>query len=279
MNSPDYAAAAHFIEQVTPLRPQIALVLGSGMGEFAERIQDAEIIDTEQIPGWPRSTVEGHRGRLVIGQLGGKTVLVQQGRIHFYEGYTPQQVVFPVRAMHHFGIKTLILTNAAGGINPAFATGVLMLMQDHISFPGLSGYNPLIGPNDATFGPRFPDMTTIYDAELRALAKRTAAEQNVTLHEGVYACVSGPSYETPAEIRMLRTIGADAVGMSTAPEATAARHAGMRVMGISGISNMAHDSNDPSRKVSHEDVLNISTNTLNPMLNRLLTAFVSALAE
>lgn len=272
-----YQDAARLILEQTAHRPQIGLILGSGMGDFAAALQDPFSLETHTVPGWPRSTVVGHKGRILIGTLEGKTILALQGRVHFYEGYSIQQVAFPVRVMHALGIKTLLVTNAAGGLNTSYAAGDLMLLSDHINFPGLAGQNPLIGPNDANLGPRFPDMTTAYDLELRQLAKAVAARAGVTLHEGVYACVAGPSYETPAEVRMLRTF-ADAVGMSTAPEVIAARHAGMRVMGISGISNVAHAVADPALKVSHEDVMDIGIKIV-PALTALLRGVVRELAD
>ncbi len=272
-----YHDAAKLIQSKTEHRPKIGLILGSGMGEFAAAVENPLTIETHDVPGWPRSTVEGHKGRILIGQLEGKTIFTLQGRVHFYEGYAIQQVAFPVRVMHALGIKTLIVTNAAGGLNQKFAAGDLMLLSDHINFPGLAGNNPLVGPNDDSIGPRFPDMTTAYDIELRKLAKKVAAEKGVTLHEGVYACVSGPSYETPAEVRMLRAF-ADAVGMSTAPEVVVARQAGMRVMGVSGISNVAHDVADPSLKVTHDEVMDIGKKLV-PGLTALLRGVLRELPD
>lgn len=274
----DYGSAASVILAKTKHRPTIGLVLGSGMGELADAVRDADIIETHDLPGWPRSTVEGHKGRLVIGRLEGQTVMVLQGRVHFYEGYPIQDVVYPVRVMHKVGVRTLIVTNAAGGLNKGYAVGDLMLIQDHINFYGLAGNNPLVGPNDATLGPRFPDMTTAYDAELRTVARRVAQEHQIRLREGVYCAVAGPSYETPAEIRMLRAIGGDAVGMSTAPEVVAARHCGMRVVGFSGISNMCHDSNDPALKVNHQEVLDVGRTKIIPALTVLLRGILGALS-
>lgn len=269
--------AAKLILGQTTHRPKIGLILGSGMGEFADAIENPLVIETHDVPGWPRSTVEGHKGRILIGTLEGKTVLTLQGRVHFYEGYAIQQVAFPVRVMHALGIKTLIVTNAAGGLNQSYAAGDLMLLSDHINFPGMAGNNPLIGPNDPTIGVRFPDMTTAYDIGLRQLAKQVAAKAGFTLREGVYACVSGPSYETPAEVRMLRAF-ADAVGMSTAPEVIVARQAGMRVMGVSGISNVAHDVADPSLKVTHEEVMDIGKKLV-PSLTALLRGVLRELTD
>ena len=202
------------------------------------------------IPGFPRSSVAGHANRLVLGELGGRPVAAMSGRIHFYEGYSALDIVFPVRVMRALGIEALVVSNAAGGLNPAFATGDLMLIRDHIFLPGLAGHNPLFGANDDSLGPRFPDMTNAYDPELRELARRVAGEQGGALQEGVYAMAAGPSYETPAECEFLRRIGADAVGMSTCPEVVAARHMGLRVLGISLISNAI-----TGAPVNHEEVL------------------------
>lgn len=248
-------AAATAVRQQTSQIPKIGLVLGSGLSELANAIENPDIIPYQNIPNWPVSTVHGHSGRLVIGQLEDQTVLVQQGRAHYYEGYSPAQITMPVRVMRRLGIQTLIVTNAAGGINPDFNPGDLMLIRDHINLPGMAGHNPLRGPNDETIGPRFPDMTFAYDPELRALAHQTAANASFELQEGVYACVAGPSFETPAELRFLRTIGADAVGMSTAPTVIAARHAGIRVLGISSITNKADPDPQPGTVVTHEEVL------------------------
>lgn len=194
-------------------------------------------------------------GKLVLGRLANTTVLIMQGRVHFYEGYPIQQIVLPVRVMQVMGVKTLIVTNAAGGINPTFRAGELMLISDHLNLMGMTGNNPLFGPNDPALGPRFPDMSLAYDTGLRRLAREVAEEEGIPLHEGVYAGLSGPSFETPAEIRFLRLIGADAVGMSTVPEVTVARHGGMRAMGVSGISNMAVADPIPGQEASHEEVL------------------------
>lgn len=248
-------AAATAVRQQTTQKPQIGLVLGSGLSELANAIENPDIIPYENVPHWPVSTVHGHSGRLVIGQLEGQTVLVQQGRAHYYEGYSPSQIIMPLRVMHHLGIRTLIVTNAAGGINPEFSPGDLMLIKDHIFLPGMAGHNPLRGPNDDAVGTRFPDMTFAYDPELRALARDVAAGEGFELKEGVYTCVAGPSFETPAELRYLGIIGTDAVGMSTAPTVIAARHAGIRVLGISSITNKADPDPVPGTVVTHEEVL------------------------
>lgn len=214
----------------------IAIVLGSGLGDYAEELQDAKFIEYKDIPHFPVSTVQGHKGRWHTGTLHGKRVCMMQGRFHAYEGYDMQDVTMPVRVMQRLGVKTLIVTNAAGGVNLNFHAGDLMLIDDTIN---LSGRNPLIGPNLDEFGPRFPDMTYSLDRELKQLTADTAAELGIPLQRGIYCWLSGPTYETPAEIRMVRTLGADAVGMSTVPEIIIARHGGMRVLGVSCITNMA----------------------------------------
>jgi len=242
--------AAKFIRSKTKLRPKIALVLGSGLGAFADQLEDAARIPYERIPHFPRSTAIGHAGRLVIGKAGGVAVAAMQGRVHFYEGYPLRDIVFPMRVFARLGIRAAILTNAAGGINLGFKQGTLMVMRDHIN---LQGSNPLIGPNDERFGPRFPDMTHAYDKDYRAIALEEARRLGVEVVEGVYAALPGPSYETPAEIRHLRAIGADVVGMSTVPEVIAARHMGIRVLGISCITNMAAGILD--KPLDHAEVL------------------------
>lgn len=250
-----YNQAVTVIRAKIQQTPRIGLVLGSGLGELAETVQDRIVIPYADIPGWPQSTVHGHSGQLVIGTLEGQPVIVQQGRAHFYEGYTMQQVTFPIRVMHALGVHTLILTNAAGGLNPAYRPGDVMLLNDHINLIGMTGLNPLVGPNDDTIGPRFLGMVHTYDTSLRDAARTTASANNIKLHEGVYACISGPNFETPAEVRMLRVLGADAVGMSTVHEVLVARHAGMRVMACSGITNAAIDSTDTQAETNHEEVL------------------------
>lgn len=216
--------------------PDVAIVLGSGLGDFTSTLTDATTIPYADIPNWPHAAVVGHAGTLVIGSTGGKRVAALSGRAHFYEGHDMRTVTFGVRALGMLGVRTLILTNAAGGVNLGFKPGTLMVMDDHIN---LMGTNPLVGPNDERFGPRFPDMTEVYSLRLRAIADETARVQGITIAHGIYAALHGPSYETPAEIRYLRAIGADAVGMSTAPEAIVARHMSMEVLGISCITNMA----------------------------------------
>jgi purine-nucleoside phosphorylase len=251
----DYQAAAEYIATHTRHQPRIGMVLGSGFGEFADAIEDADIIPYAEIPYFPSSTVEGHKGRLVIGRMEGQTVMVMQGRVHFYEGFSMEEVTFPVRVMRAFGVEVLILTNAAGGLNPEFHAGDIMLIEDQINLLGLVGNNPLMGPNDPELGPRFPDMSTLYDQRLRELAIDIADKAGLTLRRGVYVGLSGPAFETPAEVRMLRTLGADATGMSTTNEALVAKHGGMRVLGFSGITNEAIDAIDTPRVTSHEEVL------------------------
>jgi purine-nucleoside phosphorylase len=228
--------AAKFILSKTKLRPKIALVLGSGLGAFADELTGPTKIPYQKIPGFPRSTAVGHAGQLAIGKVGGIEVVVMQGRVHFYEGYTAKEVVFPMRVLGRLGIRSAILTNAAGGIDLGYKQGALVVIRDHIN---LQGANPLIGPNDERFGPRFPDMTQAYWKQYREIALAEANRLGIEVHEGVYAALSGPSYETPAEIRYLRTIGADLVGMSTVPETIVARHLSIRVLGISCVTNMA----------------------------------------
>jgi purine-nucleoside phosphorylase len=229
-------AAAKFILAKTKLRPRIGLVLGSGLGAFADEIAGAARIEYAKIPYFPRSTAIGHAGRMVIGKVADVPVAVMQGRVHFYEGYTPREVIFPMRVMARMGIRAVLLTNAAGGINTNFKQGCLVVLRDHIN---LQGTNPLIGPNDAHFGERFPDMTQVYWKPYQAAALQDGKRLGIEIAEGVYAALTGPSYETPAEIRYLRTIGADLVGMSTVPEVIAAAHLGIRVLGISCVTNMA----------------------------------------
>jgi purine-nucleoside phosphorylase len=234
-------------------KPHIGLILGSGLGVLADDIEQAVRIPFGEIPHFPVSTVEGHKGQLVVGLLEGKTVIALQGRFHFYEGYSLEQVTYPVRVMRELGVQSLLVTNAAGGVNPAFAVGQLMLIRDHINF---ACKNPLMGPNLDEHGPRFPDMSSAYDPEYRRLAKRVAEELGISLAEGTYIWFTGPSYETPAEIRMARLMGADAVGMSTVPEVIVARHAGIRVAGISCVTNMAAGILD--QPLSHDEVIEVT---------------------
>jgi len=246
-------AAADFVRSRITIKPKVGLTLGSGLGNLAEMVKDPVIIPYKEIPGWPLSTIHGHAGQLVIGELFGATTLVMQGRAHYYEGYPMDVITLPVRVMRRLGIDTLILTNAAGAIKPEYQPGDVMLLTDHINLIGMAGLNPLRGPNLAEFGERFPDMSQPYDRKLIAAARKVAQDNNIQLHEGVYACLAGPSFESPADLRFLQRVGADAVGMSTVPESIVARHAGMRVMGLSGISNKANL--DGSTITTHEEVL------------------------
>ncbi len=234
-------------------RPRIGIILGTGLGGLAKKIQNSTVIPYHELPDWPTSTVLGHTGQLVIGDLEGQPVLAMQGRIHYYEGYSMQQVTLPVRVMQRLGIEILIVTNAAGAIHPDFVPGDLMLITDNLNLAGMAGLNPLIGPNLDEFGPRFPDMSQSYDRQLCTSARKIALENNLILREGVYAGLSGPSFESPADLRFLRIAGADAVGMSTVSEVIVARHGGTRVLGFSGISNKANL--DGNTVTLHEEVL------------------------
>lgn len=246
----DVIRAAEFLRGKTRHRPETCIILGSGLDALMDRIRDADSISYAEIPGFPESSVAGHAARMIFGTLAGRETVLMCGRFHFYEGHSMKQVAFPMFVLHEMGVQTLIVTNACGGINESFAPGDLMLITDHIN---LTGNNPLIGPNDERFGPRFPDMTEVYSSALRRAAMEQAEELSIPLKEGVYALFTGPMYETAAEIRALRTMGADAVGMSTVPEATAARYLGMQVLGISCITNMA--TGIAKKAHSHEAVL------------------------
>ena len=228
--------AAKFIISKTRLRPKIALILGSGLGAFADEFQNTTRIPYAKIPNFPRSTAIGHAGQLVVGNVDGTAVAGMQGRVHLYEGYSPKQVAFPIRVFARMGVKAIIVTNAAGGINLSYSEGALVALRDHIN---LQGSNPLIGPNDDRFGPRFPDVTHAYDPDFRRFVAEAGKKLSLALHEGVYLALSGPNYETPAEIHAFRGMGADVVGMSTVPEVLAARHSSIRVLGISCVTNMA----------------------------------------
>jgi purine-nucleoside phosphorylase len=240
----------NFLVERMPFAPAVAVVLGSGLGAFADELETAVEIPYADIPGWPRSTAVGHAGKLVFGRLQGVDVVVLSGRAHLYEGYSPGRVTYAIRVLRLLGVKSVVLTNAAGGINLSLQRGGLVLISDHIN---LQGVNPLVGANEDDFGPRFPDMTEVYSASHRQIATETARELGISLGEGVYAAVLGPSYETPAEIRFLRTIGADLVGMSTVPEAIVASHMGMKVLAISCVTNMA--AGILNQKINHEEVL------------------------
>ncbi len=242
--------AASYIASRSSIRPEIGLILGSGLGVLADSLEEAVTVNYSDIPHFPVSTVEGHAGELLLGKIGGRPVLLMKGRFHMYEGYQGETVTFPIRVMKKLGITGLLVTNAAGGVNTSYEPGDLMLISDHLN---MTGTNPLIGPNHKELGVRFPDMSEGYSKRLRAIAKDIAASQGLKLQEGVYAGLLGPSYETPAEIRMLRVLGADAVGMSTVSEVVIARHSGIEVLGISCISNMAAGILD--QPLSHEEVM------------------------
>ncbi len=273
-----YDIAADAIRKNSRSEPKIGLILGSGLNALAEAVLDADVISYPDIPHFPKPTVEGHVGRLVMGTLEDTQVMIMQGRVHFYEGYPLPQVVFPVRVMQVMGIETLIVTNAAGGLNPTFQAGDLMLITDHLNLVGMGGSNPLFGPNDPALGPRFPDMSQAYDPKLGRIALEVAQQHGIPLRQGIYAGLAGPSFETPAEIRFLRMIGADAVGMSTVTEVTVARHGGMRVLGVSGISNVALAEPDPDHETSHEEVLAAGQQIV-PRLTALLRGVLVKLRE
>jgi purine-nucleoside phosphorylase len=261
-------AALEYLESHIKDRPDITIVLGSGLGPMADEIANPTVIPYEDIPGWPRSTAVGHAGKLVFGQLEGRNVVVMSGRAHFYEGHPIDKVVFGVRVLARLGARKVILTNAAGGINLSYHRGALVLITDHLN---LQGTNPLLGPNDDSLGPRFPDMTFCYSPRLRELALNTAFHIGIPLHHGVYACLAGPTYETPAEIRYLRIIGADLVGMSTVPEAIALNHMGAEVLAFSCVTNMAAGvTND---KINHEEVLETGRQVSNQFI-RLIRAML-----
>lgn len=264
-------AAAEYILSQTAYRPTIGLVLGSGLGDFADTLEDAVRIPYSHIPHFPVSTAPGHAGALVIGKRCGQTVAAMQGRIHYYEGHSMQTITFPVRVMAKLGVKNLVLTNAAGGANASYNPGTLMLISDHINY---SGANPLIGENLEEFGPRFPDVSDLYTKQLRTAVKEKAADAGIHLEEGVYMMFTGPNYETPAEVRMAQILGADAVGMSTAPEALVAGHCGMNILGISCITNHAAGVTD--QKLDHSEVVEVANrvhDTFQRLLELALTVF------
>ena len=264
------AAIQHKID----VQPKIGLVLGSGLGAVADAVDSPTEISTDELEGWPRSTVEDHAGKLIIGELEGQNVCVVHGRAHFYEGNSMASVVVPVRVLKRLGAEVLIVTNAAGGVNQNFEAGDVMLITDHINLPGMAGHSPLRGPNLDDLGPRFPDMSQAYDRELQKVAREVAAEQGIELRTGVYFFLAGPLFETPAELQFLKANGADSVGMSTVPEVTAARHAGLRVLGLSGITNMT--SLDGSHAATHEETLSVSS-IIAPKLVRLIKGVVARL--
>jgi purine-nucleoside phosphorylase len=270
----DIEIAADAIRARTDITPEVGMILGSGLGDLADSVENAVIIPNAHIPGWPLSTVHGHKGRLVIGELEGVKVIVLQGRTHFYEGYSMGRITLPVRVMQTLGCSKMVVTNAAGAINPDFVPGDLMLLTDHLNLIGMGGANPLQGPNLDEFGPRFPDMSQPYDKELIKLARQACDEAGMPYQQGVYAAIAGPSFETPAELRYLNIIGADAVGMSTVPEVIVARHGGMHVLGVSGISNKANL--DGSTVTTHEEVLEAGK-VLVPKLTTLIRGFLTKL--
>lgn len=244
---------AQFIRAKIRQAPKVGLILGSGLGSLAEAVEQAQKLPYSTLPAFPVSTVEGHVGQFVFGELEGQPVVVMQGRLHYYEGYSMAEVTLPIRVMQMLGIEILIVTNAAGAVNPEFDPGDVMLISDHLNLIGMAGLTPLRGPNLAEFGPRFPDMGRAYDRDLSRTVQEIALENQMTLRQGVYACLAGPSFETPADLRFLRGIGVDAVGMSTVPEVTIARHGGIRALGLSGISNKANL--DGNTLTTHEEVL------------------------
>ena len=262
------------LRERTAYQPRVAIILGSGLNEFAESVESPDIISFGELPHFPVSTVFGHAGRIVIGKLENQTVFVMQGRIHFYEGYSMAEVTLPIRVMQRLGIGTMIVTNAAGGVNPEFLPGDVMLITDHLNFLGMMGQNPLMGPNYDELGPRFPDMSQAYDRELCNLARKAAKENNINLREGIYAGLSGPSFESPADLRFLRLAGADSVGMSTVHEVIVARHGGMRVLGFSGISNKANL--DGSTVTTHEEVIEAGK-VITPKIDKLVRSILQKL--
>lgn len=266
-----YKKAVQYLKDTISLKPEIGIILGSGLGEMADFIKSPTIIPYKDIPDFPATTVEGHSGRFIIGSYGGKSIIAMQGRFHFYEGYDMETLTLPVRVMNALGIKVLIVTNAAGGINDSFAPGDLMAIDDHINF---SGFNPLRGFNDPKIGPRFPDMSYAYDHELRKILIEEAEALGIQLKKGVYAMMLGPSYETPAEVKMLRVLGADAVGMSTVPEVIIAVHGSVRVVGISCITNMA--AGILPKPLNHKEVMEIAEKAKDNFI-QLLNNFIAAL--
>lgn len=266
--------AADAIRKRTSYRPRVGLILGSGLNSLADSVKEPDIFPYADLPNWPVSTVEGHVGQLVIGELEGQPVLVMQGRIHFYEGYSMSQITLPVRVMLRLGLEMMFVTNAAGGVNPDFAPGDVMLITDHLNLVGMTGANPLMGPNIDELGPRFPDMSQAYDRKLMETARQVAGRENISLREGVYCALSGPSFEGPADLRFLRIAGADAVGMSTVPEVIVARHGGMRVLGFSGISNKANL--DGSTVTTHQEVIEAGK-VITPKMEKIIRGVLRAL--
>lgn len=272
----DYKATADWLKDHTDQRPKVAIICGSGLGGLADLLDDKTVFSYKDIPHFPISTVPGHAGQLVFGRLQGRECVCMQGRFHFYEGYDIQMVTYPVRVFFLLGVQTLIVTNAAGGVNSSYNVGDVMLIKDHINMPGFAGQNPLCGHNDDRFGVRFPCMSDAYDRDLRALAKQTAEELDCDsfLQEGVYCMLAGPTYETIAECRVLQTLGADAVGMSTVPEVVVARHCGLRVLGLSLITNKVVTDYESKEKANHEEVLRTTqhrTQDLQNLVSHLIT--------
>jgi len=263
--------AAKAVQKKMHYKPRVALILGSGLGDLADSIENPDIIPFKDIPNWPEATAPGHVGRLVVGKLENQEVMVLQGRLHYYEGYSMAEVTLPIRVMQRLGIEILVLTNAAGGVNQKFSPGDVMLITDHIGLVTMTGLNPLRGPNLDQFGVRFPDVSQVYDRKLLAQARKAAADSNTPIQEGVYVNLSGPSFETPADLRFLLAIGADAVGMSTVPEAIVAVHGHTRVLGLSGISNKA--SLDGSTITTGEEVLEAGK-ILVPKMERIIRYFL-----
>ncbi len=265
------AETKRFIETLTGLKPEIGIVLGTGLGNFTSQMEISHSIPYENIPNFPVSTVQGHQGRMIFGKVGGKTCLALQGRFHYYEGYSMQEVTFPVRVLAAMGIRYLFLSNASGGTNPSYSVGDVMIIEDHIN---LTGQNPLRGPNDERLGPRFPDMSEVYDKKLIALAKKVAAEKAIHYQCGVYAAVTGPNYETPAEYRYIRKIGADAVGMSTVPEAIVARHMGLPCFAVSVISDLGVEGK--IEKITHEGVIDAAS-LAEPLMTKMIIGMIENL--
>jgi len=273
----DYQRIADFLKERLGWIPAVGIILGSGLNPVAEELEKEASVPYREIPGFPVPSVAGHEGLLSVGRISGSPVLVLQGRPHYYEGYSIQEVTLPVKVLQVAGVKVLIVTNAAGALNPSFKVGDLMLITDHINLPGMAGLNPLRGPNDESLGPRFVNMVNAYDPRLRSLAQKAAKKAGIELHEGIYILVAGPSYETPAEVRFLRLIGGDAVGMSTVPEVIAARHGGLKVLGISGISNVIPL--QPGEKgPDHQEVLEAGKKIV-PKLRALLRHLIPMIYE
>jgi purine-nucleoside phosphorylase len=260
-----------FLEKIAALKPYIGIVLGTGLGNFANQIENQQIIPYEEAPNFPISTVMGHQGQLIFGKVKDKNVVALKGRFHYYEGYSMQEVTFPIRVLASLGIEYLFLSNASGGTNPDYSVGDIMIIEDHIN---LTGQNPLIGPNDERLGPRFPDMSEVYDKKLIALAMEVARERGIKYQKGVYAAVTGPNYETPAEYRYIRKIGADAVGMSTVPEAIVARHAGLPCFAVSVISDLGVEGK--IEKITHEGVIDAAS-LAEPLMTRMILGMMERL--